>query len=446
MNVKEIISKKKRGDALSVEEIKFFVDGFTNGSIPDYQAAAFLMTVYFKGMDSGEVAALTDAMVHSGEVLDLSGIDGVKVDKHSTGGVGDKISLVVMPVMAALGIPAAKMSGRGLGHTGGTIDKLESIPGFRTDLPVDVFFDNVRRHGIAIAGQTGSLAPADKKIYALRDATECVDSIPLIASSIMSKKIASGADVIVLDVKVGGGSFMKTETEARELATAMVDIGSSLGRKTVAVLTAMEQPLGREVGNACEVLEAMQILRGEGERDEVEVAVKISAYMALHAGRFTDLAGAEAAVINVINSGAALAKFKEFVTLQGGDLSAFFEKYGSTVCFDSNSASGADHLADRTVSVVVSEESGYIARLDAEKIGRAAMLLGAGRLKKEDDIDHYAGIRCLKKTGEYVRAGEAVFLMRSNRDFSSAAQILKSAYSLTSDEIPPCSAILGVVG
>ncbi len=439
MNIKEIISKKKRGQPLTADEIKYFVDGFTNGSVPDYQAAALLMAIYFKGMDSAEVSALTDAMVHSGEVLDLSAIPGVKVDKHSTGGVGDKISLVVMPVMAALGIPSAKMSGRGLGHTGGTIDKLESIPGFRTEMPSGEFFDNVRKYGIALVGQTGSLAPADKKIYALRDATECVDSVPLIASSIMSKKIASGADVIVLDVKVGSGSFMKTEAEARELAQTMAAIGGALGKKTVAVLTAMEQPLGREVGNACEVFEAIQILRGMGENDELEVAVKISACMAYYAGKYENLAEAEKAAADVIVNGKALAKFEEFVKIQGGDLEKFYYNY---------SLLGADEkmcrLSDK-VSYVVAEKSGYVSELDAEKIGRAAMLLGAGRLKKDDKIDHFAGIRCLKKIGEYVNEGEAVFLMRSNVEYESAAELLRNSYRLSDLRVIPGAVILGVV-
>ncbi|MDO4753772.1 MAG: thymidine phosphorylase, partial [Bacillota bacterium] len=280
MNIKDVISKKKYGGKLSEEEIDFFVKGYVDERIPDYQAAAFLMTVYFNGMDADETAWLTKAMAESGDCVDLSSIPGRKADKHSTGGVGDKISLVVMPVMAELGIPVAKMSGRGLGHTGGTIDKLESIPGFRVEMSSEDFLRQVQKHGIALVGQSGNMTPADKKIYALRDAIECVDSIPLIASSIMSKKIASGADVIVLDVKVGRGAFMKDPAQGKALAEAMVSIGKSLGRNTVAVLTAMDQPLGREVGNANEVAEAVRILGGGGEPDEVAVATEICTHMA----------------------------------------------------------------------------------------------------------------------------------------------------------------------
>lgn len=431
MHCKDLISKKKRGEALTEEEIFYFVEQYTGGIIPDYQAAAFLMTVYFNSMNADEISHLTQAMAESGDMVDLSGIEGVKVDKHSTGGVGDKISLVVMPLMAALGIPAAKMSGRGLGHTGGTIDKLEAIPGFRTELPRKVFYENVRKHGIALVGQSGNLTPADKKIYALRDAIECVDSIPLIASSIMSKKIASGADVIVLDVKVGKGTFMKTEEDARILAKTMTEIGERLGRKTVAVLTRMDQPLGREIGNACEVLEAIDILRGGGEADEVAVAVEIAAYMAYLAGRFSTMEEARSSVSDLLRSGGALEPFRRLITLQGGDAGIVDEP--------------SRLLKDVPEQTVSSPRKGYICSLDAERIGRAAMLLGAGRMTKEDRIDHQAGIRCLKKIGEAVEAGEAVFLMRSHGAFKEAENLLLHSFEISEGEARIPSVVIGAV-
>lgn len=431
MNMKEIISKKKRGEALSAEEIRFFVGGYVNGEIPDYQAAAFLMTIYFNGMDGEETANLTKTMAESGDCVDLSSIPGIKVDKHSTGGVGDKISLVVMPIMAVLGIPVAKMSGRGLGHTGGTVDKLESIPGFGVELPAEDFLNQVRGHHIALVGQSGNMTPADKKIYALRDAIECVDSIPLIASSIMSKKIASGADVIVLDVKVGDGAFMKNTEEATKLAKAMVSIGNNLGRKTVAVLTAMDQPLGREVGNANEVAEAVRILMGQGEPDETLVAVEISAYMAYLAGKFQSIEQSRTKVDEIIRSGSAVETFKSFIRLQGGDAD-FADNPESLYA-------GCEQYE------VLSHKSGYISEIFAEAVGRAAMLLGAGRMKKEDGIDHLAGIRCLKKRGEYVREGEAVFLMRGRTGFDKAEILLKGAYMLSDNPVEEAEILLGVV-
>lgn len=433
MNIKEIIAKKKYGNKLSRDEIEFFVNGFTDGSIPDYQMAALLMAIYYMGMDDEEIAQLTDAMARSGDMLDLSSIPGIKVDKHSTGGVGDKISLIVIPIMAALGIPAAKMSGRGLGHTGGTIDKLEAIPGFRTDLSTEEFFDNVKKHNMAIVSQTGNLTPADKKIYALRDAIECVDSIPLIASSIMSKKIASGADAIVLDVKVGEGAFMKTKEDATKLATRMVEIGEQLGRKTVAVLTKMEQPLGREVGNANEVLEAAEVLKGGGESDETAVAVEIASQMAVLGGKFKTRDDAAEAVRDAIKSGRAYEEFKLLIELQHGDpaavedgsiLSNYKEKkliYGRDFCGLNDS--GAERFY----------EEGIVSHINAQKIGEAAMLLGAGRMSKEDEIDSQAGIRCLAKVGEKVREGEPVFLLRSNGDFDAAIEVLRTAFTVIED-------------
>ncbi len=431
MNIKEVLSKKKYGGKLSKEEIDFFVQGYTNGDIPDYQAAAFLMSVYFNGMDGEETAMLTDSMVRSGDQLDLSVVKGIKADKHSTGGVGDKITLIVMPIMAELGIKTAKMSGRGLGHTGGTIDKLESIEGFSTELPLDVFLKNVEKEGFAIASQTGSLAPADKKIYALRDVIECVDSIPLIASSIMSKKIASGADVIVLDVKVGEGAFMKDVEQARALAETMVGIGKALGRNVSAVLTAMEQPLGREVGNACEVAEAIEVLRGGGTDDEKQVAIELASHMAVGSGTFDSLEEARARVAQILADGTALKHFRRLVEVQGGDVSF------------------VDHPEKLMEGVVgeevLSEESGYITGMHAEKVGKAASLLGAGRMKKGDVIDGKAGVRCLKKVGEHVEKGEAVFLVRGERGVAEAKEMLLSSLRFSQEKPREKSSILGVV-
>lgn len=318
MRVVDVINKKKVGKALTQEEIEFFVQGYVKGEIPDYQIAALYMSIYFQGMNDEEIANLTMAYVNSGETIDLSGIEGVKVDKHSTGGVGDKISLIVIPLVASLGIPVAKMSGRGLGHTGGTIDKLEAIPGFKTTLSTEQFIANVNKHGMAVVGQTANLTPADKLTYALRDVTGTVDSIPLIASSIMSKKIASGADAIVLDVKVGSGAFMKSLEEAKRLAKCMVQIGKALNRRTIAIITDMNQPLGHEVGNANEIREVIDVLSGKGAEDETTVALTIATYMAIASGKYHDFQSTHAELLQVIESGRALEKLKDFISIQGG--------------------------------------------------------------------------------------------------------------------------------
>lgn len=319
MRTVDIIQKKKNGEVLSQQEIDFLVQGYTKGKIPDYQMSAFLMAVYFKGMNKEEIADLTMSFVNSGDKVDLSPIHGIKVDKHSTGGVGDKISLIVIPLVASVGIPVAKMSGRGLGHTGGTIDKLESIEGFKTDLTSEEFISNVNTHKMAIVGQSANLTPADKKIYALRDVTATVDSIPLIASSIMSKKIASGSDAIVLDVKIGSGAFMKSLDEAKELGRTMVDIGKSLNRNTIAVITDMNQPLGHEVGNANEIKEAIDVLKGKGAEDETTVALTIASYMTVLGGAFTDNDTAYKELQMIIKSGKAVEKLKELIKIQGGN-------------------------------------------------------------------------------------------------------------------------------
>ena len=402
MHILEIISKKKEGLALSKEEINYFIEGYTKGEIPDYQASALLMAIYFKGMDEEETNNLTMAMVESGDQIDLSSIKGIKVDKHSTGGVGDKVSLIVIPLVASLGIPVAKMSGRGLGHTGGTIDKLESIRGFNIELSMEKFFENVNKYQMAIVGQTGDLTPADKKLYALRDVTGTVDSIPLIASSIMSKKIASGSDAIVLDVKVGNGAFMKTVEDARKLARAMVSIGNGLGRKTVAVLTNMNEPLGHEVGNANEVREAIEALKGKGSQDLISVAVTIASYMAVLGGAYKNLDDAEKRIREVIADGTALDKFVTLAEIQGGDKEMILHP---------------ELLPEAKLSVpVFSTKNGYVHEIKAEEIGTAAMLLGAGRETKEDLIDYAAGISLSKKVGDEVKGGEVLCTLLTNRE------------------------------
>lgn len=415
MRMVDLIEKKKLGIELKSEEINYIVKGYTIGDIPDYQMSAFLMAVYFKGMSRKETADLTMAYVDSGDRVDLSTIKGIKVDKHSSGGVGDKISLIVIPLVACLGIPVVKMSGRGLGHTGGTIDKLESIPGFKTELSPEVFIDNVNKYKMAIVSQTTNLTPGDKKTYALRDVTATVNSIPLIASSIMSKKIASGADAIVLDVKVGSGAFMKSIDEARELAKTMVQIGKDVNIKTVAVITNMDQPLGHEVGNFNEIREIIQILKGNGAEDEVTVALTIAAYMTLLGGAFDDFESAYIELEHILKSGKALKKFKELVKAQGGDLN---------ILEDKNLI-----LISKYNIEIKSEKFGYIESIMAEFIGKGAMLLGAGRETKDDKIDFYAGITLTKKVGEKVEKGDILCILHTNmEEYSEAEKIIKAAY------------------
>ena len=417
MRMYDIITKKRNGEELTREEIQFFINGYTDGSIPDYQTAALLMAVYFRGMSKRETAELTMAMVNSGETVDLSKIAGVKVDKHSTGGVGDKISLIVIPLVASLGIPIAKMSGRGLGHTGGTIDKLESIPGFRTELTGDEFIGNVNKYKMAISGQSGNFVPADKKLYALRDVTATVDSIPLIASSIMSKKIASGADCIVLDVKVGSGAFMKSVGEAAELARTMVEIGKSLNRKTIAVVTDMSQPLGHEVGNSNEIIETIDVLKGRGSEDETQVALTIASYMAVLGGAFKDFEKAYSALEEVIRSGKAVDKLKLLIQIQGGDPDV---------------VDNTEKLPKAKYHIEVrSKKSGYVSSIDAESIGISAMLLGAGRKTKEDKIDFSAGISMKKKVGDKTYPGDILCVLHTNlQDTGEAEKIALKAYSI----------------
>lgn len=433
MRAYDLILKKRNGRELSRDEIQALIKGYMSGEVPDYQMAAFAMTVFFKGMNAQETSELTMAIVNSGEQVDLSGIAGIKVDKHSTGGVGDKTTLVLGPLVAAAGVPVAKMSGRGLGHTGGTIDKLESISGFNSALSKQQFIENVNRIKIAIGGQTGNIAPADKKLYALRDVTATVDSIPLIASSVMSKKIAAGADAIVLDVKTGNGAFMKTVDEAVALAQAMVEIGSQVGRKTVAFITDMDQPLGRTIGNANEVKEAIECLQGKGPDDLRELCLTLGSQMVYLAGKSKDPEQGRVILEQVLNEGRGWEKFRELVENQGGDVS----------CLDDLSKlPSAQNSLD-----ILSVSDGCVAKIQAEKIGIAAMTLGAGRETKESKIDLGVGIRLNKKTGEKVRQGEAlVTLYYNDREKADRArEIVMQAYSVTKDFAAPRKLILGMI-
>lgn len=400
MRMIDIIEKKKNGKALDREEIDFFINNYVSGNIPDYQVSALLMAIYFQKMDYEETLALTLAMADSGDRLNLSAIKGVKVDKHSTGGVGDKTSLVLAPMVAALGGKVAKMSGRGLGHTGGTIDKLESIPGFNTALSEEAFINQVNDIGIAITGQTGNLAPADKKLYALRDVTATVDNISLIASSIMSKKLASGADAIVLDVKTGSGAFMKKEEDAKRLAEEMVCIGKGAGRKMAALITDMDQPLGFAVGNSLEVIEAINTLKGNGPKDLTELCLNLGTYMILAARDDLDKESAEKELMRVIKDGSALKKLAELVEAQGGNPDAVYD-------------TGMLKVAEN-VTNVVAKEGGYIKSIQSEQIGKASMILGGGRATKEDVIDLSVGVVLSKKKGDKVEKGETIATIYSN--------------------------------
>lgn len=415
MRMYDLILKKKQGGELSTDEIRYMIEGFTEGSIPDYQMSAMTMAICFRGMTPRETVDLTLAMRDSGDVLDLSGIKGVKVDKHSTGGVGDKTSLALTPIIAALGVPVAKMSGRGLGHTGGTIDKLECFDGFTTALSEEQFAGNVNTIGIAIAGQTANLAPADKKLYALRDVTATVDQMSLIASSIMSKKLASGSDAIVLDVKTGNGAFMKKLEDSRALAKEMVSIGTMAGKKTVAVITDMDQPLGRAVGNSLEVREAIDTLRGEGPADFKEVVFALGSQMLMLAGRAADEKEARALMEGVIEDGSALDKFTQFVRAQGGDAAPVYD-------------TSLLPVAGKTLEVTA-KESGYVHRILAEDIGIACMTLGGGRETKESAIDLSVGIILEKKNGDAVSDGEVLATIYGNDNAKMQAAYEKIAHA-----------------
>ncbi|MDP1511801.1 pyrimidine-nucleoside phosphorylase [Paenibacillus sp. CMAA1739] len=413
MRMVDLIEKKRDGKELSTEEINFIIQGYTQGEIPDYQVSALAMSIFFKDMNERERADLTMAMVHSGDTIDLSAIEGVKVDKHSTGGVGDTTTLVLAPLVAALDIPVAKMSGRGLGHTGGTIDKLEAIAGFHVEITKDEFVDLVNRSKIAVVGQSGNLTPADKKLYALRDVTATVNSIPLIASSIMSKKIAAGSDAIVLDVKTGAGAFMKTVEDAKELAHAMVSIGNNVGRKTMAVISDMSQPLGLAIGNSLEVKEAIDTLRGEGPKDLEELCMALGSQMVFLAGKADSLEHAEEKLKEVIRNGKALEKFKEFIANQGGDAS---------VVDHPERLPQAQYLIE-----VPAKQDGVVAEIVADEIGTAAMLLGAGRATKESEIDLAVGLMLNKKVGDAVQKGDSLVTIHANRE--DVDQVMEKIYT-----------------
>ena len=431
MNIIDIIIKKRNGYKLNREEINYVINGYTNDLIPDYQISSFLMAVYFKGMDDEEAYWMTKAMLESGDVLDLSKIDGVKVDKHSTGGVGDKTSLVVAPIVASLGIKFPKMSGRGLGHTGGTIDKLESIPGYDVSISEDDFIKQINEIGVALVGQTKKLVPADKKLYALRDVTGTVDSIPLIASSIMSKKLAAGADVIVLDVKVGTGAFLKNIEDARRLARLMVNIGKMEGRKVVAILTDMSSPLGKAVGNSLEVIEAINTLNGKGPKDFTDLCIKASAELILESGYAKDIEEASKLVIKQIDNKEGLNKFIELVKAQHGDIS--YIKDPSK--FDKS----------KYIYNVLSTKEGYVNNIDSLAIGNASMKLGAGRIELTDKINPRVGIILNKKPGDYVKAGDVLASLYSDDDLNKEIyDMVLDSYNIL-DSYKPCPLILDII-
>lgn len=435
MRAYDIIRKKRDGEALTKEEISFLIEGHLKGEIPDYQMSAFLMAVCLRGMDDAETVSLTETMMRSGTVLDLKDISGTKVDKHSTGGVGDKTSIILAPIIAAMGIKVPMISGRGLGHTGGTLDKLESIPGMRTDLSVEEFKRNLKEPGFSIMGQTAELAPADRKLYALRDVTATVESIPLIAASIMSKKLAEGAEGLVLDVKAGSGAFMKSVEDAKTLARTMVAIGNSMGVRTLAVITDMNEPLGKTVGNALEIKECLSALRGTWAEDLREVTMTLVALMLNMADSLSEDVPLKAMgsqtkkkyieeALDFVEKGDAFKKFVEFVDAQHGDAEVVFKP--------------AQLPSAKETRQVLSESEGYLKRLDAEAVGRASMLLGAGRKTAEDTIDPAAGIILVKKTGDYVRAGEplAMFHYGEKAELGEAEEVFLSGVEISAKEPP----------
>lgn len=433
MRMYDLIMKKRNGGVLGDEEIRFMVQGYTRGDIPDYQMSAMMMAIYFQGMNADETLALTMAMAESGDMLDLSDIRGVKVDKHSTGGVGDKTSLALTPMVAAAGVTVAKMSGRGLGHTGGTIDKLESFSGFSTAISEQQFKENVNRIGIAIMGQTADLAPADKKLYALRDVTATVDNMSLIASSIMSKKLAAGADAIVLDVKTGSGAFMKTEADSFALAREMVRIGNGAGRKTIAVVSDMDQPLGYAVGNALEVREAIETLKGNGPEDFVELCMTLGSYMLVAGGKAADQEAAERILREVIANGSALEKLAEFVAAQGGDRELVYHP-------------------DRLPQALIAQEiespmDGYIQRIVCDEIGICSLLLGGGRETKESEIDLSVGLVLHRKVGDAVKKGETLATIYANDQakLDAARERFLRAYTIDRNPVEKKPLIKGIV-
>ena len=431
MRAVDIILSKRDGRALSRDEIRFFVDGVTTGTLPDYQASALLMAILLRGMTADETAWLTDAMVHSGVRVDLRDIPGVKVDKHSTGGVGDKTSLILAPLAAACGVPVPMMSGRGLGHTGGTLDKLEAIPGFRVNLSLDEMKAALAKIGCAMIGQTAQIAPADKKLYALRDVTGTVESIPLISASIMSKKIAEGIDALVLDVKTGSGAFMKTEADSRKLAESLVAIGNASGVKTEAIITTMSSPLGHAVGNALEVIECIEVLKGGGPRDLIDVSVELTARMLVLGKVAPDLAAATQQVQRAIASGAGLERFRQIIDVQGGDPKVV------------DDYQRMPHVADR--HIVAASRAGFVTAVDAALVGRASVALGAGRDRVDDAVDPAVGIMVTAKPGDAVRAGSPVLELHYRDRARLEAAIRLTSQAITIGDEPPAPARL-IVG
>lgn len=432
MNILEIIAKKRDKKVLSKEEIDFFVKNYTNGNITDYQAAALIMAIYINGMNYEETTSFTLAMAHSGEVLDLSEL-GMVVDKHSTGGIGDKITLILMPIIASLGIPSAKMSGRGLGFTGGTVDKLESIPGYNTNIDISEFINNVKNIGISLMGQTLNLAPADKKIYALRDTISCVESIPLIASSIMSKKIAAGAEKIVLEVTVGSGAFMKNIEDATKLSETMIGIGNLADKETICILTNMNQPIGYSIGNSLEVIEAVEALNGNMQDDVKDIILSLGSYMMKLAGKGDDIEQNKKMIMENINNKKALNKFKELIKNQGGDVS-YIE--------DTSKFEKAKYIIP-----IRSEKMGYIKSMDNEKIGYISSSLGAGRLKKEDKINDKVGIIINKKIGDRVNVGDVLGFIHSDdiEVGNNAVKEMQNCYRFSNEYVEKQKHILGII-
>ncbi|REE70590.1 pyrimidine-nucleoside phosphorylase [Paenibacillus taihuensis] len=434
MRAVDLIQKKRNGGVLTKDELTFLIEGYSKGEIPDYQLSAWAMAVYFQGMNAEETAHLTMAMAVSGDQVDLSPIHGIKVDKHSTGGVGDKTSLIIGPLVASCGVPVAKMSGRGLGHTGGTIDKMEAMEGFRTELTRDEFIAQVNDIGLAIIGQSGNMTPADKKLYALRDVTATVESIPLIASSVMSKKIAAGADAIVLDVKTGSGAFMKTLEDSEKLAQAMVEIGTEVGRKTAALISDMDQPLGYGIGNALEVQEAIDTLHGRGPEDLTALCIALSSHMVVLGGQANSLEEAETMLRVKLESGAALAKFKAFVEAQGGN---------PAVADDPSLLPQAPLVLE-----VKSTQDGYVQAIQAEELGLAAMLLGAGRATKESVIDFAVGVTMKRKVGDKVSEGDTLATLHVREENATTREVterVRGAYSFSSEPVKPSPLLLSVV-
>lgn len=432
MNILEIIGKKRDAKELSKEEIEFFVKGYTDGSIPDYQAAALVMAIYINGMTKEETTNLALAMAYSGDVLDLSDI-GEVVDKHSTGGIGDKITLILMPIVASLGVKVAKMSGRGLGATGGTKDKLEAIPGYRTEIGIDEFIENVKKIGISLIGQTLNLAPADKKLYALRDTISCTANIPLISSSIMSKKIAAGANKIVLDVTCGSGAFMKTVSEARELSRTMIDIGKLANKETVCIITNMDQPLGTMVGNTLEVIEAVEALKGNMQDDVKNVILELGAYILKLDGKGESIQENKEKIEQAIENGEAYRKFLQLVENQGGDIS-----------YIENTDKFTKAKYKMSVAAI---KTGCVQKLNAEEVGKIAMHLGAGRMKKEDDIDYAVGIELLKKVGCHVEQGETIAYIYADDEQKGkeAVEKLQQTYEIGEQKVKKTKDIIEII-